>query len=283
VPTLLFRGEGMDGRHAWFGYLDGNLQWQLNAGRFGEQRFVTGYARDPQTWGEISDHELQFLSERFRTLPTFRPSCIHQEFAADYLHTHDNAAAIRAAWKALNFERRNLDAWATLLEAQQTQGDGPKLIEATLYQAVAAFGHYPDLEAAFSGQLCRSLRARGQLSAADFEEQRVLTKNGLARRDLALLQARDKLEQAIASRPLTESTRVYDDLVDTMGRGAGIDFYDQIVSLFVQHLVQLRRPAEARQAAERARAVLYVPPGSQLEGEFGKLFKELKAAAALPH
>lgn len=279
VPTLLFRGAGMDGRHAWFGYLDGNRQWQLNAGRFGEQRFVTGYARDPQTWGEISDHELQFLSERFRALPAFRSSTIHQKFAADYLRARENAAAIRAAWKALNFERRNLDAWATLLDAQRAQGDKPKLIEATLYQAVAAFGRYPDLEAAFSGQLCRSLRGRGQLSAADFEEQRVLAKNGLARRDLALLQARDKLEQAMASQPLAESIRIYDDLVDTMGRGAGIDFYDRIVSLFVQHLVQLGRPAEARQAAERARAKLFVPPGSQLEGEFNKLFKELKPLA----
>ncbi len=279
VPTLLFRGEGMDGRHAWFGYLDGNLQWQLNAGRYGEQRFVTGYARDPQTWKEISDHELQFLSERFRTLPAFHSSRIHQQFAADYLQAKDPAAAIRAAWKAIKLERRNLDAWVTLLEAQQAQGDGPKLIEPTLYQAVAAFERYVDLEAAFSGQLTRSLRARGQLSAADFEEQRILTKNRIARSDLALLRARDTLQQAINTRPLAESTQVYNRLVDTQGRGAGIEFFDRVVTLFVQHLVDANRPAEARQAAERARAVLYVPAGSQLEGEFNKLFKDLKSMA----
>ena len=279
VPTLLFRGEGKDGRHAWFGYLDGNLQWQLNAGRFGEQRLVTGYARDPQTWKEISDHELQFLSERFRTLPAFHTSRVHQQFAADYLQAKNPAAAIRAAWKAIKLERRNLDAWVTLLEAQQVQGDGPKQVESTLYQAVAAFEHYVDLEAAFSGQLTRSLRARGQLSAADFEEQRILTKNRIARGDLALLRARDTLQQAIGTRPLAESTKVYNGLVDTLGRGAGIEFYDRIVMLFVQHLVDIDRPAEARQAAERARAALYVPSGSQLEGEFRKLFKEPKPAS----
>ena len=49
--------------------------------------------------------------------------------------------------------------------------------------------------------------------------------------------------------------------------------------LFVQHLVDIDRPAEARQAAERARAALYVPSGSQLEGEFRKLFKEPKPAS----
>jgi hypothetical protein len=275
VPTLLFRGEGKDGRHAWFGYLDGNQQWQLNAGRAGELRFVTGYARDPQTWREITDHELRFLSERFRTLPAFHTSRVHQQFAADYLSSQHPAAAIKAAWLAVRFEPRNLDAWTTLLDAQQAQGDGPKLVEATLYQAIAAFGNYADLEAAFSGQLTRSLRARGQLSAADLEEQRILSKNRLVRSDLALLRAQDTLRQAMETRPRAESIKTYNTLVDTQGRGAGIEFYDRIVTHFVRELLKTGHPAEARQAAERARAKLFVPPGSQLEGEFNQLFKEL--------
>src|SRR5690606_10512591 len=32
VPTLFFRGAGLDGRHAWFGYLTAN-GWVLDAGR----------------------------------------------------------------------------------------------------------------------------------------------------------------------------------------------------------------------------------------------------------
>jgi len=280
VPTLLFRGAGMDGRHAWFGFLDGRQEWQLNAGRFGEQRFVTGLARDPQTWGEISDHELQFLAERFRTLPAFRTSCVHEEFATDFLQAGDAAAAVRAAWQAVKFERRNLDAWGTLLAAQEARRDRPKEIEATLYQALAAFATYPDLEAGLSSRLCQSLRARGQLSAADFEEQRIVTKNRLARADLPLRQARENLERTLATRPLAERIRAYNTLVDTMGRGAGIEFYDRVVTFFVEHLVREGRMAEARQAAERARSTLYVPSGSQLEGEFTKLFKDLPKASA---
>ena len=279
VPTLLFSGEGQDARHAWFGFLDGNQQWQLNAGRIGDQRFVTGYARDPQTWGEISDHELQFLSERFRTLPAFHSSRVHQQFAADYLQAGNPAAAISAAWKAIKFERRNLDAWTTLLDAQAVQGDGPLLVESSLYQAVAAFGNYADLEAMFSGRLIRSLRARGQLSAADFEEQRILTKNQIARGDLALLQAHEKLQQTMDTRPLAESIKAYNALVDTQGRGAGIEFYDRIVTRFVEYLLAHDQATEAWRAAERARGMLYVPPGSQLEGEFDKLFRKLKPSA----
>jgi hypothetical protein len=280
VPTLLFRGAGMDGRHAWFGFLDGRKQWQLNAGRFGEQRFVTGLARDPQTWGDISDHELQFLAERFRTRPAFRTSGVHEQFATDFLLAGDAAAAVRAAWQAVKFERRNLDAWVTLLAAQEARGDSPKVIEATLYQAMAAFAAYPDLEAGLSSRLCQSLRARGQLSAADFEEQRIATKNRLARSDLPLQQARENLERILASRPLAEQIRAYNTLVDTLGQGAGIEFYDRIVTFFVEHLVKAGRMAEARQAAERARAALYVPPGSQLDGEFVRLLRDMPKAPA---
>ena len=93
VPPLLFRGVGNDGRHAWFGYLDGEQKWQLDAGRYGEQRFVTGFARDPQTWGVISDHELKFLAARFRTLPSFRQSRVHEAFAADFRATRRRRSA----------------------------------------------------------------------------------------------------------------------------------------------------------------------------------------------
>jgi len=281
VPTLLFRGEGQDGRHAWFGFLDENGQWQLDAGRYGELRFVTGYARDPQTWKEISDHELKFLSERFRSLPAFHTSTVHRQFADDYQQAKNPAAAIKAAWLAVKFEPRNLDAWTTLLEAQAAQGDSPKQIEATLYQAIAAFGNYPDLEATFSSRLCASLRARGQLSAADFEEQRILAKNRIARGDLALLRAQESLQKTVDTRPQAEAIKAYNTLVDTQGRGAGIDFYDKIVTPFVQYLVKHNGSAEARQAADRARAALYVPPGSQLEGEFDRLFRDLKTAPAV--
>jgi hypothetical protein len=89
VPTLFFTGAGDDGRHAWFGFLDTAQKWKFDVGRYAEQRFVTGHALDPQTWRRISDHELKFLAERFRALPTFRQSAGHGAFAEDFLATKD--------------------------------------------------------------------------------------------------------------------------------------------------------------------------------------------------
>lgn len=277
VPTLLFHGAGNDGRHAWFGFLDGNQKWQLDAGRYAEQRFVTGYARDPQTWRELSDHELAFLSERFRDLPSFRQSRVHADFAADYLAAGDVAAAAAAARKAVNFERRNQPAWDTLIVAGQKSGRDAKTVESVMREAAIAFQRHPDLEARYVNRTADSLRARGETSLAAAEVSRIAKNNRSKRGDLSVQQARDTLLRAFATQTLPEQVKAYNTLLDTSGRGAGIGFFDQVVIVFAEHMLQLQQPAEAVRAVERARRTLKVEPDSQLEKELAKLLKELKS------
>lgn len=277
VPTLLFHGAGNDGRHAWFGFLDGNQKWQLDAGRYAEQRFVTGYARDPQTWREFSDHELRFLSERFRALPSFRQSRVHADFAADCLAAGDFATAAMAARKAVSYERRNQPAWDTLIAAGQKLGRDAKSIETVMREAVLAFRLYPDLEAVYVTRTTESLRARGETSLADAEMKGFADRNKNKRSDLSVQQARDTLLRAFATQDVPGQVKAYNAVVDTSGRGAGIGFFDQVVVVFAEHMVQLHQPAEAVRAVERARRTLKVEPNSQLEQELAKLLKELKA------
>jgi len=277
VPTLLFHGEGDDSRHAWFGFLDGNQRWQLDAGRYAEQRFVTGFTRDPQTWQELSDHELQFLSERFRELPSFKQSRVHAEFAADALAAGDAAAAAVAARKAVNYERRNQPAWEILIAAAQKQGRDARTVEGVMREATQAFQRYPDLEALYANRVGASLRARGETSAAETEERRIARKNQGDRADLSVQQARDILLRSFATQPLPQQIQTYNAVVDSFGRGAGIGFFDQIVVVFAEHLVQLQQPAEAQRAVERARQTLKVEPNSQLDQEFVTLQKAVKA------
>ncbi|HUR59365.1 MAG TPA: hypothetical protein VM029_16740 [Opitutaceae bacterium] len=276
VPTLLIYGAGNDGRHAWFGYLDGNQKWQLDAGRYAEQRFVTGYARDPQTWREFSDHELKFLSERFRELPAFRQSRVHEAFAEDYLRGGNPAAASVAARKAVTFERRNQAGWELLVAAAKKTGRDAKTVENLWREAALAFQRYPDLEAYYVNRVADSLRTRGQTSEADNEMRRIAIKNQGERVDLSIQQARETVQRAIKTQPLPEQIKSYNSILDLYGRGAGVTFFDQVVVTFAEHLVQLRQPAEAVRAVERARRTLKVEPNSQLEREFARLMEAVK-------
>ncbi len=275
VPTLLFYGAGNSGRHAWFGFLDGERKWRLDAGRYAEQRFVTGFARDPQTWAEISDHDLQFLAERFRNLPSYRQSRVHTAFAAEYLAGGDAATAALAARKAVNFERRNRVGWEILVACAEKQGRDARTVESILREAALAFQKYPDLEAHYVARVAESLRARGDTSAADAEIRRIARKNEGDRSDLSVLQARNLLVRAIDTQPLPEQIRSFNSILTTFGAGAGVRFFDEVVVTFVEHLVKQQQPAEAARALERARQVLKVEPNSQFESEVERFRRQI--------
>jgi hypothetical protein len=276
VPTLLFRGQGTDSRHAWFGFLDGKQKWQLDAGRYGEQRFVTGYALDPQTWRNITDHELRFLSERFRTRPSYQRSRVHTEFAADFFANGDPAAAEVAARKAIAEEKRNHVPWQILFAVDQKLGRDAAHREATLREAAAAFHSYPELEGFYLGRVVESLRARGENAAADAEQNRLLQKDPSGRADIKVQEARLAIVRTFTTQPIAEQIRTFDTIVTTYGRGAGITFFDQVVVVFVEHLWQLQQPAEAAKAVALARATLKVGGNSQLARDFDKLSQLIK-------
>ncbi len=278
VPTLFFRGAGMAGRHAWFGYLDGEGQWQLDAGRYAERRYVTGYAFDPQTWREFSDHELQFLKLHFRALTSFRQSQVHTAFAQDLLSAGDAAAAAVAARKAVNYERRNPQAWEALIAAVQKKGGDAKAAELVMREAALAFRSYPDLEASYVERVAESLRLRGQSSEADAEIRHIAHKNQESRVDISVGQAKSILQRSLDVETFEQQVHTYNSILDTFGPGAGMTFFDQVVVVFAEHLVQLQRKPDALRAIERAQRVLGVEAGSQLEAELGRLRRYVEAA-----
>jgi hypothetical protein len=277
VPTLLFSGAGQDARHAWFGYLDAERRWRLDAGRYAEQRLVTGNALDPQTWMEMSDHELEFLSERFRALPTFMQSRVNEEFAEDFLLTGDFRAAAHSAREAVNYERRNLDAWETLISADIGLGLSAPQKEGVLREAALAFTpKYPDLAVSYVNRVCESLRARGETSLANYEERGLAERLKGDRSDLAITQASAILSRSIATQPIQDQIATYNAILVQFGHGAGTTFFDQIVVAFAEHLLIAHMKPDARAAVERAREVLEVQPGTQFSMDVDKLMERLQ-------
>jgi hypothetical protein len=277
VPTLLFVGSGQDGRHAWFGFLDARGKWQLDAGRYAEQRLVTGLAIDPQGWTVISDHELQFLSERFRALPSFMESRVHEEFARDFLQAGDPESASHSARMAVNFERRNLPGWETLIAANAKLGLEPASQEGVLREAALALDRYPDLVSWYGDRICQSLRARGETSLANYEE-RSLAQRQLKgdRADLAIQQASSILSRSIAAQPIPDQIATYNGILSQYGQGAGTMFFDEIVVGFAEHLALNHMRPQARAAVERARVAMAVQPGTQFDTEVERLLVRLQ-------
>ena len=272
IPTLLFYGAGRDGRHAWFGFLDGQNHWKLDAGRYAEQRLETGNAVDPQTWTEISDHELKFLSEGFRLLPTFGQSRIHEAFAKDFFAAGNLKAAAWSAMKATDYEPRNLSAWTLRLQVADATRMGYRDREALLRAAARAFASYPDLEIQFVKQIAASLRARGEASLGDMEERTYLAKTQGSREDITVAREQEVLVRAMGGgASIEDQIRTYTAIVDQYGPGSGAGLFDRIVVVFVEHLILEGKKDEARQALDHARQVIEVKEGTQLEADMNRL------------
>ncbi len=278
IPTVLFFGAGRDGRHAWFGFLDGNDQWQYDAGRYAEQRLVTGNAIDPQTWTEISDHEMHFLNDPFRLLPTFAQSQVHEEFAREFLAGGDLVSAERAARKATSYEPRNLDAWNTRLTLAAQMQVSPAEREAMLREASLAFSRYPDLAQNFVRAICDSLRARGEASLAEVEQQNFIARNREDRSDLAFDQAQLALVTSMTRDDLNGQINAFNRIVDQYGHGAGAGFFDKVVVIFIEHLALVGQVQAARQEAQHAREVMGITEGTQLDQEMTQLVARIEGA-----
>jgi hypothetical protein len=278
IPTLLFRGWGTTSRHAWFGFLDDKKEWEFDVGRYAEQRFVTGYAIDPQSWRPISDHELRFLAARFLQQPAYLESRIHSAFAASFLLHGNEVAAGSAAWKSVKLEPRNFPGWETMLSAEQRLGFTAQQREATLREAVVALQNFPDLEESYSARLSESLRARGKTGAANKEKKRIEKKNQKDREDIALLRARGSLVADFDQRPLADQINHFKALVGAQPKGTAVAFFDQIVLVFVEHLIRLQKREEAMSAVEFARTTLQVDANSPLGRDFARLTEVIKSA-----
>ncbi len=276
VPTLLFAGAGVDSRHAWFGYLDGQQHWQLDAGRYAEAKLVTGMARDPQTWGILTDHELMYLADGFRGRATYPLSRLNTDIAAAYLAVGQAPAAVTAARKAANYERLNSEAWETLLDAEHAAGADARTRETTLREAALALEKFPDLNAQFRQRIADSLRARGETSAADFEEKQIARKYQDGRSDLGIATAVTAMQRVGADQTVAEQMHVFGQLMNQIDHDAGTAFFDRVARPFVVRLNHEGHPTEARAALAQTRNALNPAADSQLDQEMGKLAATLK-------
>ena len=275
VPAMIFLGEGQDGRHAWFGYLDGAKKWRLDAGRIAGQN-VTGMAFDPQTWGRLSDHDLAFLSEGFHALAPYRESRLQAGFARAWLNVGHATEAVAAARQAVGVEPRNADAWEVLLAASAAAGDDAKAREGILREAARALERYPDLNAHYRQQVANSLRARGETSAADNEERLIAGKYRDDRPDLAMAEAVAAMRRAMAELPLDGQLATYSRLVGKYATAGNTAFYDTVARPFIVGLAAAGHRAEALSALSKARGAISPVSFSQLDQEMATLEKSLR-------
>ena len=120
-------------------------------------------------------------------------------------------------------------------------------------------------------------RLRGETSAANFEEAQLAKKHRTGRVDLSIQQAAAIMERSMKDDDIATQVRYYQQVLQTYGRDAGIDFYDKLVMMFARHLEEQKQIPAAISCVERAGQFLRVEKGGQLEKEMQTLLTSLKS------
>ena len=278
LPTLFFTGEGNDGGHAWFGYLKSDNHWEMDCGRYENQKFATGEALDPQTWKRLSDHELAFLAGHFRAQSTYAASQDDLVMAGLFASLGQNAPAATALDSALAVCPMNAEAWDAKTAWLEQTGAQPEALRDHHQAAARQFASQPDLKAEHLTALADLARQAGDMMAARAYENQIITQNAGDRTDLGVQTLAKQILDLAGSGQLDDAFKKYRQQADGIGRSGGSSFFYEVVQPFVSALLAAGQQSRAKEAMQLARTTLNPPAGTLLERDMDTLDNQVLAA-----
>ena len=277
IPTLYFAGQGQDGGHAWFGYLRGNGKWELDAGRFFNQRYTVGQALDPQTWLPVTDHELLYLSGRAIRSPGHDAALGDLAMVEIHRRRGDLSSAGAAADSARFHAPDNFAAWEAKENVLVAAADTSAL-RVHYAEALDRFRREEDLRVRYQARLADLERDGGDGQAAREIEARMIRENRRQRTDLSAATGGEMLSRLMQEGDYEAAMREYRSLTGKIGSTGGGNFFYGVVRPFVLQLQSGGRDKDARRALDLAGRVMRFESGSILAREFDELEAGLAAS-----
>jgi hypothetical protein len=268
IPTILFTGDGMDGAHAWFGYLTSSGKWELDCGRYEEQDYPKGFAIDPQTWQRIDDSVLQNLFKNGTKNPNYQPAMTALAWAhlhendASYAAILDDAHAIMPEWSG---------TWRLQAALVEKSGDLDKL-KAFYQDWINQFGNYPDLKVEGQKRLYLALKAANDPDA-DGVLKDIILQNQSEGFDLGIGAGAEEIDEKLKAQDWDGARLVYERTVRDFGEQGGLTLYGRIVYPYVKICLANDKVDLADRAISFAEDRMTIDMQSQV----GKSFTELKS------
>lgn len=270
IPTLFFSGQGTDGGHAWFGYLQGAGKWELDAGRYINQNYTVGQALDPQSWLPITDHELLFFSGKALRSASHDAALGDLAMAELFALRGDTVSQLAAAGSALHKSPESVAAWEAKEAALAATGDRAGL-QAHYQAAIEAFRRHDDLKVRYQFRLAELERAGGDARVAARLQEQMVRENRRQRADLSAVAGSEALGRLVEAGDYEGAMREYRSLIGKLGRTGGGNLFYEVVRPFVEQLRAAGREKDAANALEKARERMSFERDSILAREFAEL------------
>jgi len=252
LPTLYFSGQGDDGGHAWFGFMDSPGHWETDCGRYESQNYPVGSATDPQIWKPISDTELIFLSKGRERSSGYQQAKLLTDLGRTLMKTE----ADRWLDAAILIQPEFLSAWKVKSEIlEQSNASLGKRTEFWML-FTKRFSNYPDLKVAGQERLLQLAKEKGDEAEVKNLSREILVQNRARRFDLSIGVAAVEVGEKIEAGKWVEADTAFRKALREFKGQAGGNLYYGLVVPFVEAALHEGHDSVAKSALAEARRVL---------------------------
>ncbi len=278
IPTIRFTGYGMDGAHAWFGYLGSSGKWELDCGRYENQDFPKGFAVDPQTWQPIDDSVLENLFKNGAKNPNYQPAMTALAWArlhendASYAHILDDARSILPEWSG---------TWRLQAALVEKSGDLDK--KKAFYQSwISQFGNYPEMKVEGQKRLYLALKAANDPDA-DGVLKDIVLQNRSEGFDLGIGAGADAMNEKLKAQDWDGARLAYERTIRDFGQEGGLTLFRKIVYPYITVCLQNDKLDLADRAIAFTGDRMAIDSQSQVGQDFTELKNEVAARKLAAH
>ncbi len=243
IPAIFFAGPGRRGGHAWFAYLRGENRWEMDIGRYEEDRYQTGFAVHPQTNRPLTDHELAYQCERALRRREFDDAQRAARIAQVLLAAGDAANARILAGRARGAVPLYLLPWDIEAAALLRMGDPAGALDLWNRQ-VEVFRRFPDVEAGVRTRQAELLRRMGREAEAAQLMADAARRVGGRREDLARAVLAGEANRALEAGDAAAARAQLEALLRGQRKEGA-----KIIPLLRQYVEIAKRSGEAESAA----------------------------------
>jgi len=271
LPTLYFSGQGDDGGHAWFGYMDSPGYWETDCGRYESQNYPVGNAVDPQTWKPISDTELIFLAKSRERSVGFQ----HAKLCTDLSGTVVRDDASRWLDAALAVQPEFLPAWYLQGELLEERKASPEVMRDFWSRFTKRFATFADLRVVGQEKLLELAKARGDDQEVKSLSRQILVQNRTRRFDLGIGSVAAEVGEKIESGNWSEAETAFRKALREFKGQAGGNLYYGLVVPFVESALAEGQFSVAKSSLAEAKRILRPARDSLVGRSFMDLEKKV--------
>ena len=272
IPTIRFTGYGMDGAHAWMGYLSNSGKWELDVGRYEQQDFPKGFAVDPQTWQPIDDSTLENLFKNGAKNPNYQPAMtaltwahLHQN-EPSYAQILDDAHDIMPEWSG---------TWRLQAALVDKSGDLDRIKK--FYQDwVAQFGNFSEMKVEGQKRLYLDLKAANDPDADGLLKDIVL-QNRSEGFDLGIEAGAETMNEKLKAQDWDAARTAFERTIRDFGQQGGLTLYIKIIYPYVETCLHDQQIDQASHAVSFIDDQMSIDPTSQLGKDYTELKKQVAA------